>query len=114
MLIQILENLLSNSFYWLKQQSVVAPDFKPRIHIEIDKSAGVLEISDNGPGIEASEAEEIFKPFVSAKPPGEGNGLGLYIARELAEYHDWKLNLVGPPKKKVWRRFSLDLGGKVK
>ena len=114
MLIQILENLLSNSFYWLKQQSVVETDFKPRIHIEIDKSASLIEISDNGPGIEAVEAEEIFKPFVTAKPPGKGNGLGLYIARELAEYHDWTLNLVGPPGEKVWRRFSLDLSGKAK
>ncbi len=114
MLIQILENLLSNSFYWLKQQAVIEPEFKPRIHIEIDKSASLIEISDNGPGIEASEAEEIFKPFVTAKPPGEGNGLGLYIARELAEYHNWKLYLVGPPGEKVWRRFSLDLSGKAK
>ena len=114
MLIQILENLLSNSFYWLKQQAVIDSEFKPRIHIEIDKSANVIEVSDNGPGIEASEAEEIFKPFVTAKPPGEGNGLGLYIARELAEYHNWKLDLVGPPREKVWRRFSLDLSGKAK
>lgn len=114
MLIQILENLLSNSFYWLKQQAVIERDLKPRILIEIDQAAGLIEISDNGPGIEAAEAEEIFKPFVTAKPPGEGNGLGLYIARELAEYHDWTLNLVGPPDTGVWRRFSLGLTGKGK
>lgn len=114
MLIQILENLLSNSFYWLKQQSVVDPDLRPRIHIDIDPSAGLIEISDNGPGIEASEAEHIFKPFVSAKPPGEGNGLGLYIARELAEYHDWTLDLVGPQGEPMWRRFSICLTGKRK
>ena len=114
MLIQILENLLSNSFYWLKQQSVIESNFKPRIHIEIDESASLIEISDNGPGIEVAEAEEIFKPFVTAKPPGEGNGLGLYIARELAEYHNWTLKLVGPPEEEVWRSFSLDLSGKAK
>lgn len=114
MLIQILENLLSNSFYWLKQQTVVQPDLKPRILIEIDQTAGSIEISDNGPGIEAAEANEIFKPFVTAKPPGEGNGLGLYIARELAEYHDWTLNLVGPSDTAIWRRFSLGEIGKGK
>ncbi|ESZ86688.1 MAG: hypothetical protein Q27BB25_12895 [Blastomonas sp. CACIA14H2] len=114
MLIQILENLLSNSFYWLKQQAVVEPDLRPRIHIEIDQAANSIQISDNGPGIEVAEAEEIFKPFVTAKPPGEGNGLGLYIARELAEYHDWTLQLVGPAGEKVWRRFSLGLIGKGK
>ena len=114
MLIQILENLLSNAFYWLKQQAVVDPELRPRILIEIDEAGGVIDVSDNGPGIERSEAEEIFKPFVTAKPPGEGNGLGLYIARELAEYHDWKLSLVGPPTTKVWRRFSIDLSGKAR
>lgn len=112
MLIQILENLLSNSFYWLKQEAVVNRDLKPRILIEIDQTAGTIEVSDNGPGIEPAEAEEIFKPFVTAKPPGEGNGLGLYIARELAEYHDWTLNLVGQPGAAVWRRFSIGLTGK--
>lgn len=114
MLIQILENLLSNSFYWLKQQAVIERDLKPRILIEIDQAAGVVEISDNGPGIDAARAEEIFKPFVTSKPPGEGNGLGLYIARELAEYHDWTLNLIGPPGTTVWRRFSIGLAGKGK
>lgn len=114
MLIQVLENLLSNAFYWLKQQGVVDPELKPRILIEIDEAGGVIDVSDNGPGIERREAEEIFKPFVTAKPAGEGNGLGLYIARELAEYHDWKLNLVGSPTAKIWRRFAIDLSGKGK
>lgn len=114
MLIQIIENLLANAFYWLKQQAIVDSDFRPRILIEIDPSECLIEISDNGPGIEAAEAEDIFKPFVSAKPPGEGSGLGLYIARELAEYHGWTLKLTGPPKEKIWRRFTIDLSGKSK
>jgi signal transduction histidine kinase len=114
MLIQILENLLSNSFYWLKQQAIIQPDLNPRILIEIDEAEGTIEVSDNGPGIERDEADEVFKPFVTAKPAGEGNGLGLYIARELAEYHGWKLTLVGSPTAKIWRRFSIDLAGKTK
>lgn len=114
MLMQILENLLANSFYWLKHQAIVDPQFKPRILVEIDEEARTIDISDNGPGVDASEADEIFKPFVTAKPPGEGNGLGLYIARELAEYHDWSLRLVGPVDATVWRRFELDLSGGAK
>ena len=35
-----------------------------------------------------SREEEIFQPFVTTKPPGEGKGLGLYISREIASYHD--------------------------
>lgn len=114
MLIQILENLLANAFYWLKQEAIVKPDFKPRIHIEIDQENMTISVADNGPGVDASEAEEIFKPFVTAKPAGEGSGLGLYIARELAEYHGWSLRLLGPANEATWRRFIIDLSGGTK
>lgn len=114
MIIQILENLLANAFYWLKQKAIVDPNANLRILIEIDEATRTIAVSDNGPGVDAEEAEEIFKPFVSAKPAGEGSGLGLYIARELAEYHGWSLQLVGAPNEKVWRRFVIDLSGGAK
>ncbi len=42
-----------------------------------------LEVLDRGPGIDAHEAERIFEPFYTS---GEGGtGLGLFIARELAQ-----------------------------
>jgi C4-dicarboxylate-specific signal transduction histidine kinase len=50
-------------------------------------------VSDNGPGVSEEIAEDIFKPFFTTKPPGEGKGLGLYIAREIAHYHDVELKL---------------------
>jgi two-component system, NtrC family, sensor histidine kinase PilS len=41
-----------------------------------------LEVTDHGPGIPGEEAERIFEPFFTA---GDGGtGLGLFIARELA------------------------------
>lgn len=42
-----------------------------------------LEVRDRGPGIQIADAEKIFEPFFTA---GEGGtGLGLFIARELAQ-----------------------------
>ena len=49
--------------------------------------------SANGPGIAQERREIIFQPFVSSKPAAQGRGLGLYISRELAIYHDWQLFL---------------------
>ena len=46
-----------------------------------------INFTDNGPGVPPSRKEEIFQPFVTTKPPGEGKGLGLYISREIAKYH---------------------------
>ncbi|WBO23218.1 sensor histidine kinase [Sphingomonas abietis] len=93
MLIQIIENLVENSVYWLKVEGRRQRGFQPRIQIEVDAGARELRFSDNGPGIAQSSAEEVFEPFKTSKPPGQGRGLGLYISRELARYHDWALSL---------------------
>ena len=88
MVVHIVENLLSNSVYWLKQQKALDSSFEPEIEVVIDTRAKEIRFTDNGPGVDPSRAEEIFQPFVTTKPPGEGKGLGLYISREIASYHD--------------------------
>jgi two-component system sensor histidine kinase PilS (NtrC family) len=42
-----------------------------------------LEVSDRGPGVTPENAERIFEPFFSDAPGG--TGLGLFLARELAQ-----------------------------
>ncbi len=97
MVVQILENLLSNSVYWLAMQKREHPRFEPQIWVTVDVQARTLTFTDNGPGIERSRAEEVFRAFVTTKPPGEGSGLGLYIAREVANYHKAMLRLSSEP-----------------
>lgn len=41
-----------------------------------------LEVSDRGPGVAPEHVERIFEPFFSQ---GSGTGMGLYLARELAQ-----------------------------
>ncbi len=41
-----------------------------------------LEVADRGPGVAPEQAERIFEPFFSG---GRGTGLGLFLARELAQ-----------------------------
>lgn len=113
MLIQILENLIANSEYWLKQQSDFEPGFTPRIHVEVSAQTRILSVTDNGPGVAPDRADVIFHPFVSSKPANKGRGLGLYISRELAAYHGWKIHMdTNAPVIRQGRlnTFLLDLG----
>jgi signal transduction histidine kinase len=97
MIVQVLENLISNSVYWLNQQYGLDKNFPPRINIVIDTELKEIIVTDNGPGVEPKRKEEIFLPFVTMKPSGDGKGLGLYIAREIATYHDAELFLSETP-----------------
>jgi signal transduction histidine kinase len=93
MIVQVIENLVSNSVYWLKRARVDNPSFRPEIEIIFDCNKRQVRFSDNGPGIQRDRREDIFLPFVTTKPAREGKGLGLYIAREIAKYHNGKLYL---------------------
>lgn len=113
MVIQILENLIVNSAYWLKQQKRFEAGFKPWLQIVLDPGEKILIVEDNGPGITPDRRERIFQPFTTTKPIGQGRGLGLYIARDLAKYHGWKLQLddaVGRQRAGRINMFVLDMG----
>ena len=87
---QVLENLLTNSTYWV-QQSLKDGESRRKIVVEVDTQASCITVTDNGPGVDPSLAESIFKPYYSTRR--RGKGLGLYIARELVEYHGGQLYL---------------------
>lgn len=77
---QILDNLLLNSEYWIREelrQGVKAGS----IQLSIDRPRVTIE--DSGPGVSADRAARIFEPFVTTKP--SGRGLGLFIVRQLLD-----------------------------
>lgn len=104
-IVQILENLISNSVYWLRERKIREPKFAPVISIRF--TGRELRYSDNGPGIPEERGEDVFTPFITTKPPGKGRGLGLYIARKLAEYNDARLELDQADKDGFHKAFLL-------
>ncbi|MBP3009750.1 sensor histidine kinase, partial [Acinetobacter baumannii] len=76
---QIMENLLTNSVYWLDQG------------LNIESDTKIIYIRDNGPGVDPAYHLDIFKPYFTNRRGGKG--LGLYIAAEIAKYHESKLYL---------------------
>lgn len=62
-----------------------------------DASTLCLMIEDNGPGVMPSIQSSLFEPFSQALPPGSsgatGRGLGLALARAIADSRGWQLTL---------------------
>jgi two-component system, OmpR family, sensor kinase len=67
-----------------------------------------LEVSDRGHGIKRQNMPHIFEPFFSSDDEAQGAGLGLTIARELAERMHGELTVRSVPGRTT---FSLELPG---
>ena len=93
---QLLDNLLSNAIKFTPQGGRI------EVRVERTLSGAAVEVLDTGVGIEAGEEERIFERFYrSASAITEhvqGTGLGLFIARAIAERHG------GTPRRPAPRR----------
>ena len=85
-IMQVLINLFDNSAYWLE---TIDPSQR-EIRVTVDGARSELIFSDSGSGIDPEDLPYIFEPFYSGKGQ-EGRGLGLYIARQLLERHDYRI-----------------------
>jgi two-component system, NtrC family, sensor histidine kinase PilS len=78
---QILWNLCENAL-----KHAVRDDPDQSVEIRYGRMRGngrpFLDVADRGPGVPLEHAERIFEPFYSG---GQGTGLGLFLARELAQ-----------------------------
>lgn len=61
------------------------------ITITLQNQQPQLTIADNGPGIETSVKDQLFTPFFSTKP--DGQGIGLIISREILISHGAQFSL---------------------
>lgn len=105
-LIQIFDNLINNSIYWLKHFNVDTP----KIEIKIDKPW--VYFSDNGEGIDKSIEESLFDPFMTCKPVGKGRGLGLFIIRQMLDDYGCNISLSDERNEHGRKyRFVLNLSG---
>ncbi len=86
---QILWNLCHNGIHHGDAQGA-SPRLILRGGLSPESNSPYLDIMDNGTGIPPQVAEHIFEPFFTTA--AKGTGLGLYIARELCESNQARLN----------------------
>lgn len=111
MVVQILENLVSNSVYWMQLRSARESRYVPTISIRVDMDPPTIYFRDNGRGIAPDNREKIFRPFWSLKEKSKRRGLGLFIARENATYLGGQLTLSDKQDRQTGRlhEFILEL-----
>jgi PAS domain S-box-containing protein len=73
-----------------------AMDGRGRIRVTGERRDGTwaIEVRDSGPGIPAAIQQEVLEPFFTTK--SRGGGLGLPIAKRVAELHGGSLSLTCP------------------
>ncbi len=72
---QILHNLLTNALQALDQ--VPTTERQLAVHISVEQGAGVLRVTDTGPGMARDVVSRVFEPFFTTREGGLGLGLSL-------------------------------------
>lgn len=80
---------LNHAFLNLVDNAARAVSDRGALHVSghVEGDTYVVAVEDSGPGVPKELAERIFDRFVTTRGRGEGTGMGLAIAREVARAH---------------------------
>lgn len=101
---QLVDNLLSNAAKYAAGKPV-------HVTLARDDHSATIEVRDEGPGIDLAQQAVVFQRFARATPPNgvSGLGLGLWLARRIAETHGGRLTLESAPGRGATFRATLPL-----
>lgn len=110
---EVYKNYLTNAIKYTPEKGKIS------IQIKIDKDKIISKVIDNGYGIPKSEQAKIFEKFYRATNIIDieegGNGLGLYLAKQIVEVSGGKTGLESEINKGSIFWFTLPLkGSKIK
>jgi signal transduction histidine kinase len=86
-LAQVISNLLANAFRYAGGGQI-------KVHLAASGKEVILSVSDSGPGIDPSQIDMVFEPYVQLRNQGGETGtagLGLYISRAIVEAHEGRI-----------------------
>ena len=119
-LMRVFLNLISNGMYAAYRRSLEEASFAPAITVSTHRNGDWVDVQvrDNGNGIPEAVREEIFTPFFTTKPAGEGTGLGLSLSYDIVvKRHGGNLTVATEPGKftvftaSLPRTLTTDSGG---
>lgn len=80
---QALINLYTNANNAIMQQDIKDGKIWSKGFIENDHY--IIQVEDNGGGIDESIIDKVFEPYFTTKHKSQGTGLGLYMTRQIVE-----------------------------
>jgi two-component system, sensor histidine kinase len=89
-LTQVISNLLNNAARYTE------PDGSIKVRARREGDMAIVEVVDNGRGIEAEALAHIFEPFYQSCRGRGGLGLGLTLVRRLVELHQGSVTVSSP------------------
>lgn len=100
---QVLINIIKNAC------DAIPPEREGKVEVMSHMENGnvIIEISDNGTGMDEETINQIFEPFFTTKGPGKGTGLGLYISYSVIKKHHGNINVQTFPG--VGTKFTLTI-----
>ncbi|EPJ43936.1 MAG: hypothetical protein OFPII_38720 [Osedax symbiont Rs1] len=91
---QVFLNILRNAAQAMQEAAVDSPKLVLTITFNKEQQQAMIEIEDNGPGIEEETKRRVFEPFFTTKKEGLGTGLGLSVSYFIiTENHGGKLTV---------------------
>ena len=84
---QVILNIIKNAFQAVEGEKGQMGKITLSTKYDTKSSSVLFRCIDNGPGIAEDLRLDVFKPFFTTKPVGQGTGLGLYICHEIVQKH---------------------------
>ena len=108
-LTRVFVNIIDNSLYSLMKKSNEVENFEPLIKVSLERVEDKIriEIVDNGIGISEENLKNIFNPFFTTKPSGEGTGLGMSMAYDIIKKHGGTIDLFSTEGEGVTTKIEL-------
>ncbi len=95
---QVILNILRNGAQAMQEKGSETSCFILRTRRDSVRNMAVIEIEDNGPGMDAQTQKRIFEPFFTTKPVGVGTGLGLSVSYFIiTENHKGEMTIQSSP-----------------
>jgi two-component system, OmpR family, sensor histidine kinase KdpD len=88
---QVVTNLLENAARHTPAGTPI------EVQVSADQDLARIAVVDHGPGVAPNDRERLFQPFERGNTRAAGSGLGLSIARGLAEAHAGHLDVESRP-----------------